>query len=466
MPVDTRAAKNMTENKKMKQYLWIKVIAGLLGLALLLLGIHVLEADPTLRETQQVTMEDVEAGRLPRDGQRVHLRDAWLLPTWVVDYSHSRRRGDHAHVHVALGSQATFQRAVAGEPVDVKLWLRMPQDYKTREGATAALNDPALYGRAQDRDGVINALPDSVRDNIAKGGGALTTQATMRLEEGASPGTKGSGAGMLAAGGVLLALVAAWLATDHANAAWRRGLGGAGVTAFQGASRWLIALALVLLQAPLLALFIATDWVDARQFDGMALAYLGVLLSVAGWALWRNRLAWLVTPEGLARAGRAGVQTLLRWDDVQTLGVRPQSFRGHVRVTYTLQAGARQLKVGNGLLTGGVVDHEGLGEQLREQVNRRIAPALLARLAGGDKVAFGALGASRTGLIKGRLDTGDVLPWAEIESATLAKGKLRIKRKGKLLAWENLALGKLRNPDLLMQLIQQRGLAAAPASAG
>lgn len=456
----------MTGNKNMKQYLWIKVIAGLLGLGLLLMGISVMEADPTLRETQQVTMEDIEAGRLPRDGQRVQLRDAWLLPTWVVDYSHSRRRGDHAHVHVALGSRATFQRAVAGEPVDVKLWLRMPQDYKTREAASAALNDPALYGRAQDHDGVVNALPDSVRDNIASGGGKLTTQATLRLEAGRSPGTKGSGAGMLAAGGMLLALVAAWLATDHANAAWRRGLAAAGVTPFQGASRWLIALGLVLLQAPLLAMFIATDWVDSQQLDGAALAFLALLLGVAGLALQRNRVAWLVTSEGLARAGRGGSQTLLRWDDVQMLGVAPQSFRGHVRVTYTLQAGARKLKVGNGLFAGGVADHEGLGELLRDQVNRRIGPALLARLAGGDKVAFGALGASRTGLIKGRLETGDVLPWAEIESSTLAKGKLRIKRKGKLLAWENVALGKLRNPDVLMHLIQQRGLAAAPASAG
>ena len=57
----------------MKQYLWLKVIAGLLGLGLLLMGISVMEADPTLRETQQVTMEDIEAGRLPRDGQHVRL---------------------------------------------------------------------------------------------------------------------------------------------------------------------------------------------------------------------------------------------------------------------------------------------------------------------------------------------------------------------------------------------------------
>ena len=120
-----------------------------------------------------------------------------------------------------------------------------------------------------------------------------------------------------------------------------------------------------------------------------------------------------------------------------------------------------QGQVGNGLFAGGVDKHEALGQALREQVSPRVWPGLLQRLGEGRRVAFGALGASREGLIKGRLEGGEVLPWSDIESTTLANGKLRIKRKGKLLAWENVALGKLRNPDILLSLIQQRGIGSA-----
>ncbi|HEY9106156.1 MAG TPA: DUF6585 family protein, partial [Roseateles sp.] len=173
------------------------------------------------------------------------------------------------------------------------------------------------------------------------------------------------------------------------------------------------------------------------------------------------RRAWVVTPQGLERAGHGGQQPLLRWDEVDALSIAQSHFRGNVAVTYTLHAGERQLKLGNGLFKGGITAHEALGQALREQVQRRVGPALLERLARGERVAFGALGASSSGLIRGRLDGGELLPWSDIDSTTLKAGKLKIKRKGKLLAWENVALGKLRNPDVLLELIQQRGLASA-----
>ena len=182
----TRARHQVVERDTMKQYIWMKVIAGGLALAALLYGISIMDADPTLRVVQRVSMADIEAGKMPRDGQKVLVTDVWLLPTWVVEYSHSRKRGDHAHVHIGVGSRATFDRAAAGEVTDVKLWMRLPQDYKTREGASAAMNRDDLYGRAQNRDGVINELPSSVRENITNGG-QWTSKATMRLEDGAPP---------------------------------------------------------------------------------------------------------------------------------------------------------------------------------------------------------------------------------------------------------------------------------------
>lgn len=441
----------------MKQYIWMKVIAAGLALAALLYGVSIMDADPTLRVAQRVSMADIEAGQMPRDGQKVLVTDLWLLPTWVVEYSHSRKRGDHAHVHVGVGSRATFERAASGEPTEVKLWMRMQQDFHTREAATAAMNREDLYGRAQERDGVINEIPGSVREHITDGG-QWTSKATMRLEDGATPSSEGDGVGFVAAGVVALLLVAAWLATDHFNDAWLRGLGG---TTFQGASKWLVAFGGVMLLAPLLTFFAASVWVDARQWDAPLMAGIAVLLAAAAFALWRHRVAYIVTAQGLARAGRSGSQTLLNWDDVDALSVAHRNFRGSVAVTYTLHAGDRKVKVGNGLLAGGVDKHEALGQALREQVSPRVWPGLLQRLGEGRRVAFGALGASREGLIKGRLEGGEVLPWSDIESTTLANGKLRIKRKGKLLAWENVALGKLRNPDILLSLIQQRGIGSA-----
>lgn len=442
----------------MKQYIWMKVIAAGLALASLLFGVSIMDADPTLRVQRDVSMADIEAGKMPPDGQKVRITDAWLLPTWVVEYSHSRKRGDHAHVTVGLGSRETFERAAAGQPVDVKLWLRMPQDYKTREGASAAMNDDALYLRQQPREGTINGLPDSVRESI-KSDSHMKSTATMRLEEGATPNSAGDGVGFVAAGVLALALVAAWLAADYANQGWLRDLAASGAAPFQGASRWLLAFGVALLGAPLMVFFVAGVWVDAQQLDGALLGWTLALLALAGFALWRNRVAFVVTPQGLERASRGGSQPLLRWDEVDALSIAQRNFRGSVAVTYTLHAGDRKVKVGNSLFAGGVDRYKELGTLLRDEVNRRVAPPLLAKLAGGTRVAFGALGAHRDGLVKGRLETGELLPWADIDSANFADGKLKIKRKGKLLAWDNVALGKVRNPDVLIQLIEQRGMA-------
>lgn len=444
----------------MKQYLWAKVIAGLLALVALLYGISILDSDPQLRVTQDLTMADLEAGRMPAAGQHVRLREVWLLPAWVVEYSHSRRRGDHAHVHVAVGSRATAERAAAGEPVDAKLWMRLPQDFRTREAASAAMNREELYTRPQDHVGVINELPDSVREQTA-GGNGLKSTATMRLEEGAEPSTAGEGAGFVAGGALALALVAAWLGADALSDRWRAGMAGEGFLVFQGTSRWLLLFGAVLLAAPVLLFLDASTWVDTHQLDSGLLVTLALLLAAGAWALWRQRLAYIVGPKGLERAGPGGRQPLVRWDQVEALSLAQRHFRGNVAVTYTLHTKDRKFSVGNGLFSGGVDKHDALGEALRARVYGRIAGPLLERLASGARVAFGALGVHRDGLIKGRLEAGELLPWRDIESTTLKQGKLRIKRQGKLLAWENVALGKLRNPELLLQLIEQRGLAAS-----
>jgi len=441
----------------MKQYLWMKAIAGLIGLCALLYGISIMDADPTLRVMQDVTMADIEAGRMPRDGQLVRINDAWLLPTWVVEYSQSRKRGDHAHVHVGIGSAASFQHAASGQTTDVKLWLRLPQDYRTREAASAAMNRDSIYGKAESRVGVINELPESVRSSIADTN-TWTSRATMRLEEGAKPSSAGDGVGFAAAGALALLLVAAWAAADYFSDIWRRGLGGPDCTTFAGTSPWLLGFALSLLAAPPLLFVAAATWVDVRVASAPLAGSIVALLALGGFSLWRNRVAWIVTPKGLARADHGGAKPLVRWEAVDALAIAERHFRGNVAVTYTLHAGQRQFKVGNGLFSGGVDAHGALGQLLREQVAQQVAPALLARLAAGERVGFGTLGACRDGLIKGKLQAGEVLPWAEIESSALKDGILRIKRKGKVLAWEKVSLGKLRNPDLLLQLIQQRGL--------
>ena len=62
-------------------------------------------------------------------------------------------------------------------------------------------------------------------------------------------------------------------------------------------------------------------------------------------------------------------------------------------------------------------------------LNFSVMPLRLATLLG---LGFGALGVHQNGLIKGKLSSGEMLPWADVESTTLKQGKLRIKRRGKL----------------------------------
>jgi hypothetical protein len=441
----------------LKQFLAMKALIALAGVVLFLYGISVVDTDPKLRVLQDVTMAQLEAGDMPREGQYVRITDARLLPVWVTVHSHSRKRGDHATVHAGLGSERTFETGVNGKPAQVAVWVTLKEDFHTKESASTAMNREELYRAPSARTGVFSALPESVRENANNG--VWQSSASFRLEEGEVPSTKGHGIGMVGAGVLLVLLVAGWLVADHFADRWRAGLipaGSAPAQMFAGAAPWLLLFALGVLVAPVLMYLCLTDWVDEGRFDTPLVLGLLATLAVAAFALSRNRLALIVNDKGLARAGRKGVERLVSWDEVDGVSIQQRSGNGITQSTQSLHIGKRTVKAGSGFFQGGVHDHKAFGEAVREKISRRLAPKLIARLDAGERVSFGPIGACRDGLIKGsKLESGEMLPWAELASAEFAKGKLKIKRKGKLLAWDSVAVSKVRNLDLLVMLINQ-----------
>jgi hypothetical protein len=449
----------------MKSFWGLKAIAGLLGLALLIYGVSVIDSDPTLRVMQTVRMADVEAGQLPLSGQLVRLDDAWLLPSWVVEHSKSRRGGEHSHVTVGLGSRDSAERVARGEAVDVKLWLRLPTDHRTREAADQAMRQVELYTTAVPRTGVIDELSTSLRDTVAADG-PWKSSATLRLHEGKTPSTAGHGIGMLAAGLVMLLFTAAWLLIDRQHDAWRDSLGGAGRTVFGGASPWLALGLLGGLASAALAYWVAELWVDSMRKDWTLMAIAFALLGASLAALWRQRLAFVVSADGLVRVGPGAPRTLLSWAEVDGITSVMQKVSGQLKASFQLHAGKKTVKLGTGLFSGGLAQPAALGGLLNEIVTQRVAPGVLARLSQGEQVSFGGIGVRREGLVKGGKAQGELLAWNDIQSITAEKGKLKIKKQGKRMAWDAIGLGKLRNLELLLSLVSHEGLPQPSAASG
>lgn len=188
----------------------------------------------------------------------------------------------------------------------------------------------------------------------------------------------------------------------------------------------------------------------------------GVLLGLA--ALLAAVLAWRQRwPEvyafrrGLSIHAGQGVARI-PWDEIETIysrsiryGLPSMAWTGHATVTMHLRDG-RRLKLSNVL-----ADYE----LLIETIKSHIYPGLLARYVHafnqGQSIAFGPLSLTQQGIQNGR----QVLPWNEVQHASLREGKLIVEpdesSRGRRI---RLPADKIPNVDLCVQLLQQLGRAS------
>jgi hypothetical protein len=90
-------------------------------------------------------------------------------------------------------------------------------------------------------------------------------------------------------------------------------------------------------------------------------------------------------------------------------------------------------------------------ERILVKVHEGLRPPLQNRLDNNGEAAFGPLVLSRQGVSwKGK----ETIPWMEIKSCEISKGKLRVSRKGKMFDAIGVASQKVPNVLLAIQMIQ------------
>lgn len=273
----------------MKRHWHLKALAFVIGLGLLFFGLHEAQTDPTLRVLKQVSIAEIERGELPKEDQYIQVNDAYLVGSYMIEYSHSRKHGDSAHVFAPLGSLAMQKLSSENKPLKPGLWVRLETDFRTKEAAEAAMQQDALYQKPYPVTGVVRSLESSVK---------------KKMQEGGKP-----------------------------------------------------------------------------------------------------------------------------------------------------------FQIGSSLFKGGIDNATEFGKRLRGHLFDLLAPPLAAKLQRGERVSFGPLSLNGLGIAKGkRGDDGEVLPWSEVGSATLKNGDLKIKQKGKMFGWGSFPAKKLLNVDVLMHLLQSKGL--------
>ena len=434
----------------------MKALLALLGGVLLLFGLNETQSDPVLRQLQTVGIAELEQGKsIPQD-QFLAVNDAYWMPYYMVSYSHSRKRGDEAHVFVPLGSLEMQKKAFDRQAVKPVLWVRLERDFKTKEIADAAMQEDAPYLKPYPVSGVVRELETSVREEMGKEG-RLQIDRPLAMHAGSTPMSLGDAAGMALAGGLVLALVVLWTVSDLSAAKWLRSLAGPGVEVFAGRGGWAAA---AMVAAPFFVVLgglAMAGWTDDRSLPmgliGLALLSLGIV----AWALWRSRAAVLLGADRLEIV-RNSQRSSVALADVTALVVDERKVKGVKVCKYTLLGPAKPVEVGSGLLKGALDDAAAFGASLRERLLQRLGPALAERVQRGEQVSFGPLSVSAQGLSKGKSGSGEVLSWAELQSAILKNGQLKIKQKGKMFGWGSFAAKKVHNIDVLMSIFQSRGV--------
>jgi hypothetical protein len=101
-----------------------------------------------------------------------------------------------------------------------------------------------------------------------------------------------------------------------------------------------------------------------------------------------------------------------------------------------------------------LADIASLGDEVEEQVSRRLLPKVRARLSKGESVSFDPLVVTKHGLARGQ----QALAWEQVAGAEVADGEVRIFRQGEASAWVRIGYGRIQNAQALLALIASSAL--------
>lgn len=448
----------------MKRYWLLKLLSVIVGLGLILFGWAGTQTDPELRQLKPFGIEQIEQGVLPPMDQYVEITDAYLMPVWVTHSRESRKRGKRTYVYLPLGSEASQEKvweevgAEGKERVAARLWVRLDRSFKTQEEADAAMQASDMFEEPFVVRGVVERLERDVVEEAQSIEDLSMSETVLSIDENSAPLSLGASMGMALAGGLLLVFVALWVVADLKTAQWLRTLEGGGAV-FSAKSPVLIGAVLGVPFGLVCAGLAMQMWSDEGQVTTVpivlaALAALG--LAIGLWGVWCNRAAVILGADAVETV-RGQRRTSIPLAEVDALGVNEKKVRG-VRVhTYKLHRGDQVTKLGSGWFSGGIDDPQPLGMALRDALLQRLLPVLRNKVNAGQFVSFGPFLLSAQGLVKGKsADSGEVLPWSQVESATLKNGELKIKEKGKMFAWGSFSVPKLLNVDVLMNLLEEK----------
>jgi len=444
----------------------LKALAYVVGLGLLFFGLHELQADPALRTLHAVGIAEIEAGKaVIQDGEYVEVPDAYLLQPSVA----AAGPAGEVRVSAALGSRALQEAARSHPPVQPGLWVQLEPVYPSTETALAAMRPDALYQRPYPVRGVVRRLDEAARTQALQGG-ALQIESALAVHAGTSPPLLDVGRAVALAGCMVWALVGLWAWADGAADRWRSRLAressGAEVHAGRSPTMlWSLLGGAVVLIGLGMTVQGAVDAQGGFPWGALALTVSGLLVFAAG--LWFSRVAVLLSTDAVEMVGHRK-RSRLRLDEVVALAVdEPAARRGPRLCTYTLHLASegegrarKPWRLGSSLFHGGLAQPTVFGAALRTRLVDRLAEAAAARIRAGEWVDFGPVVAGRAGLAKSRkkAEAGEVLPWAEIDSALVdRRGEMRIRRKGKAFSWAVFPAGRVLNRDALTRFMQNGG---------
>jgi hypothetical protein len=155
-----------------------------------------------------------------------------------------------------------------------------------------------------------------------------------------------------------------------------------------------------------------------------------------------------VFPEGFSYT-KGGKTELVRWDEVET--VRQAITR--VQHTFTVRSCTLQLKDGSKYTFNNALRNVG---ELIHTTQREVTPRLLSRLneqyRAGQVVRFGKLAISEAGISHGR----KTLPWDQVGSASVSKGVVTIRKRGRLLKWASIDVAQIPNFFVFAHMVGTR----------
>lgn len=186
--------------------------------------------------------------------------------------------------------------------------------------------------------------------------------------------------------------------------------------------------------------------------SGLVLVTLGVLAFVQ-----QNRSKVVARADGIERWGLRGKLWALRWADMIELRYRAVKMRVYgvipagttIHVTLTDPAGKKRV------ISSGLKNIDVLAERVADQQTSARLPEARAQIDRGEEVRFGkALILDRERIQARKLLGGyKSCPIGEIEKVSVDAGFLKIRQKGKMLAFASARVGAIPNVFLLLRLL-------------